>query len=199
MTSAAGHMLPATCHMPHATRLTPPGAWRLQPNKALERACRSIFGRGRVFHGVAGKSVSYHDCPAAWQRTELWWVNRDTGITELDCATWVDGDTGVTEIDGVTGSIYLEHPRVDRSCIPFCTISSHYTTNYAIYLSYLLIPLVLAGIRRSTQLRRSAGPGRMTSSHPLAAPLEPEPLDLTNSHGMSRAVRLSVDDGLSAC
>jgi hypothetical protein len=42
--SAARHPLPATF-------LTPPGAWRLQLNKSLDRACRSILGRSRVFHG----------------------------------------------------------------------------------------------------------------------------------------------------
>jgi len=50
--------LHATCHTPHATRrppptkhclpytpsLTPPGAWRLQLSKSLDRACRSIHG-----------------------------------------------------------------------------------------------------------------------------------------------------------
>jgi len=56
---AARHPLPAACQMPHATphcqphstRLTPPGARRLQLNKSLDRACRSIFVRSRVFQG----------------------------------------------------------------------------------------------------------------------------------------------------
>jgi len=51
MRSAAGHLLPTTCHMPHATCLMPPGAWDLQLKKSLDRACRSIFGRSRVFDG----------------------------------------------------------------------------------------------------------------------------------------------------
>jgi hypothetical protein len=41
---AARHPLPATC-------FTPPGAWRVQLNKSLDRACRSIFKRSRVFDG----------------------------------------------------------------------------------------------------------------------------------------------------
>ena len=38
-------------HPPPATRHIPPGALRLQLNKSLDRACRSIFRRSRVFHG----------------------------------------------------------------------------------------------------------------------------------------------------
>ena len=59
MISANIRRLPSgTCHTPHATRrpppaehcpsyatsLSPPGAWRLQLSKSLDRACRSIHG-----------------------------------------------------------------------------------------------------------------------------------------------------------
>jgi hypothetical protein len=44
MISAARHPLPATCHMPHAHATHP-----TLLNKSLDRACRSIFGRSRVF------------------------------------------------------------------------------------------------------------------------------------------------------
>jgi len=174
-------MPPAQHCSPHATCLKPPGARRLQLNKSLDRACRSIFGRSRVFPSVAGKSVSHHHRHSAWQRTELRRVNGDTGMTEMDWATGADGDSGVTEMDRATGSTYSEDPGVDRSCISSCIISSHYTTNYTLYLSHLLISLVLPGIRRSTQLRGSSGPGSIKSSHPLPTLLEPEPLFLTNS------------------
>jgi len=120
-------------------------------------------------------------------------------MTEMDWAMGADGDMGVTEMDGATGSIYSEDPGVDRSCISFCIISSHYTTNYTLYLSHLLISLVLPWIRRSMQLRGSSGPGSIISSHPLPKLLEPEPLCLTNSLCMSQEVQRSVDDGLSPC
>jgi hypothetical protein len=45
MISTACHPLPATCHMPH-----PHATHQTLLYKALDRACRSIFGRSRVFH-----------------------------------------------------------------------------------------------------------------------------------------------------
>jgi hypothetical protein len=44
MVSAAHHPLPATCHMPHAH-----ATHQSLLNKSRDRACRSIFGRSRVF------------------------------------------------------------------------------------------------------------------------------------------------------
>jgi len=40
MMLATCHPLPTTSHMPHTTCLSPPGAWRLQLNKSLDRVCR---------------------------------------------------------------------------------------------------------------------------------------------------------------
>jgi len=53
-TQDTGHRTttPPTQHWsPHATCLMPPGSRRLQLNKSLDRACRSIFRRSSVFHG----------------------------------------------------------------------------------------------------------------------------------------------------
>jgi len=43
-TPHASRRLPAKHCPPYATSLTPPGAWRLQLRKSLDRACRSIHG-----------------------------------------------------------------------------------------------------------------------------------------------------------
>ena len=89
------------------------------------------------------------------------------------------GDTGVAEMDGMTGSIYSGDPGVDSlHHLVSHIISSHYTTNYTIYLSHLLIALAL-----SKTPCGSSQPGSIIPSHPLPMLLEPEPLFLTNSFG----------------
>ena len=95
---------------------------------------------------VAGKSVSHHHRHSTWQRTELQRVYADTGMMETDWATLAYGDTGVPEMDGVMGSIYLGDPGVDSflCIISSHTISSHYTMNYTLHVSHLLISLALS-------------------------------------------------------
>ena len=52
--------------------------------------------------------------------------------------------------------------------------------------------------RGSTQLRGSSQPGSIILPHPLSRILRPEPLFSPNSLWMTREVRQSADDGLSA-
>jgi len=108
----------------------------------------------------------------------------------------VYGDTGVTEVQRVTGSIYSVDPGVDRhhliSNLSYHTMKIHYLSQ-------------LFGLTRSVHdimdLHNCVGssmPGSIISSHPIPTLLEPELLFLLNSLWMSREVRQSVDDGLSA-
>jgi len=68
-------------------------------------------GQGGV---VAEKSVAHHHCHTASQRTALRRVDWDTGITETVWLMGAYGDSWFAEMDGVTVSIYLGVPGVDR-------------------------------------------------------------------------------------
>jgi len=107
----------------------------------------------------------------------------------------VYGETGVTEVERVTGSIYSADPGVDRHLI---SILSYHTMK----IHYLSQPF---GLTRSVRdimdphnCVGSSTPGSIITSHPIPTLLEPEPLFLMNSLWMSRAVRRSVEGGLSA-
>jgi len=73
-----------------------------------------MFGRSRVYHSVAGKSVSRHPSDSTWGRSERQQVCGDTGIMEMGWGTAVYGDPGVPEMGCSTGSIFLGDPRLDR-------------------------------------------------------------------------------------
>jgi hypothetical protein len=97
---------------------------------------------------VAVKKISHHHCHSAWQRTVLWLLYRKTGIMETDWATGVKGDTAIAKMVRDTGRVHLEDPVVDRSHhashLVCHIISFHYTTNYTVFLSHLLISLALS-------------------------------------------------------
>ena len=88
-------------------------------------------------------------------------------------------------MDGVTGSIHSGDPGVDiLHHLVSDIITSHYTTNYTLYLSHHFIALALSETPcGSTHLRGSSQPGSIIPSHPHSTHLEPEPLFLTNSIG----------------
>jgi len=70
---------------------------------------------------------------------------------EMDWVTGGYGDNRVADMNGETGGIYLGDARVDSLhhilyIVSYHLISSHYTTNYTLQLSHLLISLDLSDI-----------------------------------------------------
>ena len=130
-------------------------------------------------YGVVGKSLSHHHRHSAWQRTELKWVYKDIGMTEMDRAMGADGDTGVKAMVNATGSI-VRWPHGRLTIIASCISSYHtmnYTLNFPLFWSYLLLPR----FHGSTKLHGSSRLGGIISSHPHLMLLEPEQLFRSNS------------------
>ena len=64
---------------------------------------------------MAGESIDPLCRHSAWQRTELWRMDLDSGMTEMEFMTGADRNTGDTQMDCATGSIYPEVPGVDST------------------------------------------------------------------------------------
>ena len=159
----------------------PPGAMRLHLKKSIYWACKSIYGRSRVFHGVAGKYVSHHHRHSSWTRIEQRQVYGDMGMTEMDWAT------GVKEMDAATGSIYSGDPGVDRFRIILSYNESHTLSVpfFDITRSFwdFVDPHGRVASCRLTLFLHSSSKTRFVSWIPI---------------GMPREVQGSVDDGLLA-
>jgi hypothetical protein len=100
-------------------------------------------------------------------------------------------DTGIAEMDPVTGSTYLEDPRVDRHNLNIQNTHSIFPSSW----SHALLP----SFCRSTQFVWFMMVGYpFISSHPLPSHLKLELLFFLNSLQILCEVVRSVDDVLSA-
>jgi len=117
-----------------------------------------FFRRSACLATVTGKSVFHYHRNSGWQRTERRRVYGDTGMMETD---WASPGVRRYRVSGdgrSDGEYIFRRPRARYHVSHI--ISYHYSTNYTLYLSHLLISLALSGTPcGSTQLHGSSQPG----------------------------------------